>query len=137
MFTYVYKLHCISQTRKYFIITLEFFGQHVSTPIESSSCPSRIRSKIKWTHFILDLILEGSEDDSIRVETCCPINSNIIIKFVVVDWYSVIDINHCRLELKIILRIPLSYFLILLGAVYKFLHAVSSTPNDYFAVAKV
>jgi len=31
-----------------FIIILEIFGQRVSTPIESSSCPSRIRSKIKW-----------------------------------------------------------------------------------------
>jgi len=31
-----------------FIIILEFFGQHVSTPIESSSGPSRITAKIKW-----------------------------------------------------------------------------------------
>ena len=36
-------------------------------------------------HFILDLILEGPEDDSIGAETCCPKNSNIIIKFVVFD----------------------------------------------------
>ena len=88
-----------------FIIILQFFGQHVSTPIESSSGPSRIRSKIKCcakvylnkqciakkvickfaAHFILDLILEGPEDDSIGVEKCCPKNSNIIINFVVFD----------------------------------------------------
>ena len=36
-------------------------------------------------HFILDIILEGPEDDSIGVETCYPKNSNIIIKFVVFD----------------------------------------------------
>ena len=36
-------------------------------------------------HFILDLILEGPEDDSIGVEICCPKNSNIIMKFVVFD----------------------------------------------------
>ena len=40
----------------------------------------------------MDLILEGPEDDSIGVETCCPKNSNIIIMFVVFDWYSVIYI---------------------------------------------
>ena len=44
-------------------------------------------------HFILDLILEGPEDDSIGVEICCPRNSNIIINFVVFDCYSVIYIN--------------------------------------------
>ena len=36
-------------------------------------------------HFILDLILEVLGDDSIGVETCCPKNSNIIVKFVVFD----------------------------------------------------
>ena len=40
----------------------------------------------------MDLILEEPEDDSIGVETCCPKNSNIIVKFVVFDWYSVIYI---------------------------------------------
>ena len=40
----------------------------------------------------MDLILEGPEDDSIGVETCCPKNSNIIIKIVMFDWYSVIYI---------------------------------------------
>ena len=35
--------------------------------------------------YAVDLILEGPEDDSIGVETCCPKNSNIIIKFVVFD----------------------------------------------------
>ena len=38
-----------------------------------------------YAHFILDLILEGPENDSIWIETCCPQNSNIIIKFVVFD----------------------------------------------------
>ena len=36
-------------------------------------------------HFVLYRILEGLEDDSIEVETCCPKNTNIIIKFVVFD----------------------------------------------------
>ena len=35
--------------------------------------------------FILDLFLEEPEDDSIGVETLCLKNSNIIIKFVVLD----------------------------------------------------
>ena len=43
---YIYILHYQSNTTN-FIIILEIFGQHVSTPIESSSGPSRIRSKIK------------------------------------------------------------------------------------------
>jgi len=46
-----------------FIIVL---GQHVSILIESSSGPSKI--------------LEGPEDDSIRIETCRP-NTIINIKF--------------------------------------------------------
>jgi hypothetical protein len=45
-----------------------------------------------YVHFSLDLNLEGSEDDSIGVETCCPKNSNTVIKFVVFDLYSVIYI---------------------------------------------
>ena len=36
-------------------------------------------------HLILDLILEGPEDDLTGVETCYPKNSNIIIKLVVFD----------------------------------------------------
>ena len=39
----------------------------------------------KLYYYIRVLILEGPEDDSIGVETCCPKNSNIIIEFVVFD----------------------------------------------------
>ena len=39
--------YTVSVKHNRLIIILEFFGQHVSTPIESSSGPSRIRSKIK------------------------------------------------------------------------------------------
>jgi len=46
VFTYMYKLNCISQKNKLYYYT-RIFGQHVSTPIESSSGPSRIRSNIK------------------------------------------------------------------------------------------
>ena len=46
----------------------------------------------------MDLILEGPEDDSIGVETCCTKNSNIIIKYVVFDWYSVIYIRKSYAE---------------------------------------
>ena len=38
----------------------------------------------------MDLILEGPEDDSMGVETFCPNNCNIMIEFVLFDWYSVI-----------------------------------------------
>jgi len=37
-------------------------GQHVSILIESSSGPSKK----------IDPYLEGPENDSIRIETCCP-----------------------------------------------------------------
>jgi hypothetical protein len=50
-----------------FIIVL---GQHVSVLIESSSAPSKKT----------DPYLEGPEDDSIRIETCCPNTLINIIK---------------------------------------------------------
>jgi len=54
-----------------FIIVL---GQHVSILIESSSASS------KNTDPYL-VFLEGPEDDSIRIETCCPNTIINIIKF--------------------------------------------------------
>ena len=55
-----------------FIIVL---GQHVSILIESSSGPSKNT----------DPYLEGSEDDSKRIETCCPNTIINIITFFVFD----------------------------------------------------
>jgi hypothetical protein len=43
----------------------------------------------------LDLILEGPEDDLVRVETCCPKNNDIIKSFVVFDiLYSTFVCKH-------------------------------------------
>ena len=50
-----------------FIMFIAVLGQYVSILIESSSGPSKIQ------------ILEGPEDDSIRIETCCP---NTIINII-------------------------------------------------------
>ena len=50
---------------------INVLGQHVSILIESSSGPS---TKI-------NPYLEGPEDDSIRIETCCPNTLINIIKF--------------------------------------------------------
>jgi len=52
-----------------FIIVL---GQHVSILIESSSGPSKNTDSV---------FLEGTEDDSIRIETCCPNKIINIIQF--------------------------------------------------------
>jgi len=57
-------------------------GQHVSVLIESSSAPSKKT----------DPYLEGPEDDSIRIETCCPNTVINIIKFC-----CVLLIHHCIL----------------------------------------
>ena len=46
---------------------------------------SHLQALHALAHFVLDLILEGPENDSTGVETCCPKSSNIIIKFVVFD----------------------------------------------------
>ena len=69
-----------------FIIVL---GQHVSIPMESSSGPSKnrdpylamfkMRCGIPWDP--RSVFLEGPEDDSIRIETCCPNTIMNIIKF--------------------------------------------------------
>jgi len=45
-------------------------GQHISILIELSSGPSKK----------IDPYLEGPEDDSIRIETCCPNTKKNIIK---------------------------------------------------------
>ena len=52
-----------------FIILL---GQHVSILIESSSVPSKNTESV---------FFEGPEDDSIRIETCCPNTIINIIQF--------------------------------------------------------
>jgi len=52
-----------------FIVVL---GQHVSILIESSSGPYKDVSIC---------FLEGPEDDSIRIETCCPNTTINVIKF--------------------------------------------------------
>ena len=63
-----------------FIIVL---GQHVSILIESSSGLSKntdpYLAMFKMRCGIC--ILEGPEDDSIRIETCCPNTTINIIKF--------------------------------------------------------
>jgi len=56
-------------TNLYYIFSVS--GQHVSILIESSSDPSKK----------IDPYLEGPEDDSIRIETCCPNTIINIIKF--------------------------------------------------------
>jgi len=56
-----------------FIIVL---GQHVSIIIESSSGPSKIQIRT-----VRICMLEGPEDDSIKIETCCPNTIINIIKF--------------------------------------------------------
>ena len=64
-----------------FIIVL---GQHVSILIESSSSPCK---KIDPYLDILNIsklgsiFFEGPEDDSIRIETCCPNTIINILKF--------------------------------------------------------
>ena len=62
-----------------FIIVL---GQHVSILIESSSGPSKkidpYLEMLKWIYWIL---LEGPEDDSVRIETCCPNTIINIMRF--------------------------------------------------------
>ena len=76
---YKYKVMC--QTQQNFIIFIFLLGQHVSILIESSSGPSKD---------IQICFLEGPEDDSIRMETCCPNKTINIIKFCCV-WL----IHHC------------------------------------------
>jgi len=67
-----------SNTTK-FIMFIIVLGQHVSILIESSSGPS------KNTDLYLakqgSVFLQGPEDDSIRIETCCPNTIINIIKF--------------------------------------------------------
>jgi len=69
-----------------FIIVL---GQHVSTPIESSWGPSKKTDPYLKCWKII-CILEGSEDDSVGIETCCPSTIINIIKFCCV-WLT----HHC------------------------------------------
>ena len=71
---------CISQTQPNFMIIVVLW-QYVSIFIESSSGPSKI--------------LEGPEDDCIRIEACCPNTIINIIKFRCV-WL----IHHCILTLQ-------------------------------------
>ena len=59
-------------TKLYYVIIV--LGQHVSILIESSSGPSKI-------HILKDLYSEGPEDDSIRIETCCPNTIMNMLKF--------------------------------------------------------
>jgi hypothetical protein len=54
---------CQSNTTNLYYVFI-VLGQHVLILIESSSGPSK---KIDRSVF-----LEGPEDDSIRIETCCP-----------------------------------------------------------------
>ena len=63
-----------------FIIVLK---QHVSILIESSSGSSKkIDRYLKCLKMHCgSIFLEGPEDDSIRIETCCPITIINIIKF--------------------------------------------------------
>ena len=57
---------------------INVLGQHVSILIESSSGPSR---KIDpYLEMLGSIFLEGPEDYSVRIETCCPNTSVNIIK---------------------------------------------------------
>ena len=68
-----YTMMCQTQQNFMFIIVL---GQHVSILIESPSGPSK-----KIDPYLEEYIfLEGPEDDSIRIETCCPKTIINIIK---------------------------------------------------------
>jgi len=60
-----------------FIIVL---GQHVSILTESSSSPSK-NTDPYLAMFKGSIFLEGPEDDSIRIETCCPDTLINIMKF--------------------------------------------------------
>ena len=71
---------CVSQTQQNFIMFIIVLGQHVSILTQSSSGPSKK----------IDPFLEGPEDDSIRIETCCPNTIINIIKFCCV-WLT----HHC------------------------------------------
>ena len=62
----------VYQTQRNFIVFIIVLGQHVSILIESSSGTSKI---------VRICILEGPEDDSIRIETCCPNTIINIIKY--------------------------------------------------------
>ena len=68
------------QTQQTFIMFIIVLGQYVSIVIESSSGPSKK----------IDRYLEGPEDDSIRIETCCPNTIINIIKLFCV-WLT----HHC------------------------------------------
>jgi hypothetical protein len=61
-----------------FIIAL---GQHVSILIESSSDPSKKQILTLKMFKMRIYFLEGPEDDSIRIETCCPNTTINIIQF--------------------------------------------------------
>jgi len=72
--TYINIQWCISQTQQNFIMFIIVLGQqNVSSLMESSSGPF---NKHCW---VSTCILEGPEDDSIRIETCCP---NTIISII-------------------------------------------------------
>ena len=59
------------KTQQIFIMFIIVLGQHISVLTEPYSGPSKVQI----------CILEGPEDDSIRIETCCPNTIINIIKF--------------------------------------------------------
>jgi len=109
--TYINIQWCISQTQQNFIMFITVLGKYISILIELSSGPSKIQI-LTYSHrqqnFIMfnivlgqhvsiliesssgSVFLEGSEDDCIRIETCCPNTIINIIKFCCV-WL----IHHC------------------------------------------
>jgi hypothetical protein len=69
------KYRKMCQTQQHFVTFFIVLGQHVSIRIESSSGPS------KTIDPCLEIVLEGPEDDSIRIEICCRNTITNIIKF--------------------------------------------------------
>ena len=67
------------QTQQHFIMFIIVLGQYVSILIELSSGPSKIQILR-----VMICILEGLEDDSMRIQTCCPNTIINIIKFLCV-----------------------------------------------------
>ena len=81
-----------------FIVFIIVLGRHVSFLIESSTGPAKkIDPCLKCLKMRGSIFLEGPEDDSIRIETCCPstiINIKVLFCLIDISLYFYICVKH-------------------------------------------